>query len=104
MKQIIQHLSSGETILAELPTPAIRSGQLLIKTHRSLVYLSTEKMLVDYGKAGYTSKALIQPKKVKQVLEKIKFDWLLLTLYSRSVNLAYIYRPNETSTGFAGRT
>jgi predicted dehydrogenase/threonine dehydrogenase-like Zn-dependent dehydrogenase len=80
MKQIIQHLSSGETILAELPAPAIRSGQLLIKTHRTLVSLGTEKMLVDFGKAGWISKARSQPEKVKQVLEKIKSDGLKPTL------------------------
>lgn len=80
MKQIIQDLSSGETILAELPAPAIRSGQLLIKTHRSLVSLGTEKMLVDFGKAGWISKARSQPEKVKQVLEKIKSDGLKPTL------------------------
>jgi predicted dehydrogenase/threonine dehydrogenase-like Zn-dependent dehydrogenase len=80
MKQIIQDLSSGETILAELPAPAIRSGQLLIKTHRTLVSLGTEKMLVDFGKAGWISKARSQPEKVKQVLEKIKSDGLKPTL------------------------
>jgi predicted dehydrogenase/threonine dehydrogenase-like Zn-dependent dehydrogenase len=80
LKQIIQDLSSGETILAELPAPAIRSGQLLIKTHRSLVSLGTEKMLVDFGKAGWISKARSQPEKVKQVLEKIKSDGLKPTL------------------------
>lgn len=80
MKQIIQDLSSGETLLAELPAPALRSGQLLIRTHRSLVSLGTEKMLVDFGKAGWISKARSQPDKVKQVLEKIKSDGLLPTL------------------------
>lgn len=80
MKQIIQDLSSGQTILAELPAPALRSGQLLIRTHRTLVSLGTEKMLVDFGKAGWISKARSQPEKVKQVLEKIKSDGLKPTL------------------------
>lgn len=80
MKQIIQDLSSGETRLAELPAPTLRAGQLLIKTHRSLVSLGTEKMLVDFGKAGWIAKARSQPEKVKQVLEKIKSDGLRPTL------------------------
>jgi len=69
MKQIIQHLSSGETILAELPAPALRSGQLLIRTHRSLVSLGTEKMLVDFGKAGWISKAHSQAKNLRWGLQ-----------------------------------
>jgi len=80
MKQIVQDLSSGETILAELPAPAIRSGQVLIKSHRSLVSLGTEKTLVDFGRAGWISKVRSQPEKVKQVLEKVKSDGLKPTL------------------------
>ena len=47
MKQIIQNLKSGKTILEEVPIPKIKSGHILIKTSRSLVSLGTEKMLVD---------------------------------------------------------
>ena len=80
MKQILQNLSNGATELIELPAPALRRGQLLIRTHRSLVSLGTEKMLVDFGKAGWISKARSQPEKVKQVLEKIVSDGLMPTL------------------------
>jgi predicted dehydrogenase/threonine dehydrogenase-like Zn-dependent dehydrogenase len=80
MKQILQNLSNGATELVELPAPALRRGQLLIRTHRSLVSKGTEKMLVDFGKAGWISKARSQPDKVKQVLEKIKSDGLMPTL------------------------
>jgi predicted dehydrogenase/threonine dehydrogenase-like Zn-dependent dehydrogenase len=80
MKQIIQDLSSGETILQELPAPALRRGHLLIRTHRTLVSLGTEKMLVDFGKAGWIAKARSQPEKVKMVFEKIKSDGLRPTM------------------------
>ncbi|MEM9261591.1 MAG: zinc-binding alcohol dehydrogenase, partial [Bacteroidota bacterium] len=55
-------------------------GQVLIRTHRSLVSRGTEKMLVDFGKANYLEKARSQPEKVKQVLDKIKSDGLRPTL------------------------
>lgn len=80
MKQIIQDLKSGETILEEVPVPQIKTGHVLIKTHKSLVSLGTEKMLVDFGKANYIQKARQQPEKVKQVLQKIKTDGLQPTL------------------------
>lgn len=80
MKQIIQHLSSGQTELIELPAPALRRGHLLIRTHRTLVSLGTEKMLVDFGKAGWIQKARSQPEKVKMVLEKIASDGLRPTV------------------------
>ena len=76
MKQIIQDLKSGATILEEVPTPHVKSGTVLIKTTRTLVSLGTERMLVEFGKANLIDKARQQPDKVKQVLDKIKTDGL----------------------------
>lgn len=59
MKQILQNLKNGNTILEEVPAPVIRKGFVLIQTHRSLVSLGTEKMLVEFGKAGFNIIALI---------------------------------------------
>ena len=80
MRQIIQDLKSGKTILEEIPTPRIKEGHVLIQTRITLVSLGTEKMLVNFGKAGYIEKARQQPEKVKQVLNKIKTDGLTPTL------------------------
>ncbi len=80
MKQIIQDLKSGNTILEEVPVPQVRSGCVLIKTHRSLVSLGTERMLVEFGKAGWINKARQQPEKVRQVIQKIKTDGLRPTM------------------------
>lgn len=80
MKQILQNLGSGETLLAEVAAPGVRAGCLLIETEVSLVSLGTEKMLVDFGRAGLIAKARKQPEKVKQVLQKIKTDGLFPTL------------------------
>ena len=80
MKQIIQDLKSGATILEEIPVPQVKAGCVLIKTTRTLVSLGTERMLVEFGKANLIDKARQQPDKVKQVLDKIKTDGLQPTL------------------------
>ncbi|MCC6723565.1 MAG: bi-domain-containing oxidoreductase [Saprospiraceae bacterium] len=80
MKQIIQDLKSGETMLIDVPAPQVRAGHVLIKTQYSLVSLGTERMLVEFGKANFIDKARQQPEKVKQVIEKIKTDGLQPTL------------------------
>ena len=80
MKQIIQDLKKGDTILEEVPTPRIKAGSVLIKTTRSLVSLGTERMLVDFGKANFLQKAKQQPDKVKMVLDKVKTDGLRPTM------------------------
>ncbi|MBO7437606.1 MAG: bi-domain-containing oxidoreductase [Bacteroidaceae bacterium] len=80
MKQIIQDLKSGATILEEVPVPQVKSGCVLIRTTRSLVSLGTERMLVEFGKANLIDKAKQQPDKVKQTLDKIRTDGLTATL------------------------
>ncbi len=80
MKQIIQDLKKGDTILEEVPTPNLKPGCILIKTSRTLVSLGTERMLVDFGKASFLQKAKQQPDKVKMVLNKIKTDGLRPTM------------------------
>ena len=80
MKQLIQYLQTGETILEEIPVPQVRKGCVLIKTSRSLVSLGTEKMLVEFGNANFIEKARQQPEKVKQVFDKIKTDGLKPTI------------------------
>lgn len=82
MKQILQNLGSGETLLAEVPAPGVRSGHVLIRTEASLVSLGTEKMLVAFGQANLLEKARQQPEKVRQVLQKVKTDGLFATLES----------------------
>ena len=57
MKQIIQDLKSGSTILEEVPVPQVKSGYVLIQTTRTLVSLGTERMLVEFGKANLNDKA-----------------------------------------------
>ncbi|MBL6991980.1 MAG: bi-domain-containing oxidoreductase [Bacteriovoracaceae bacterium] len=80
MKQILQNLKTGETSLAEVPVPLVKTGHLLIRSNKTLISLGTERMLLEFGKAGWINKARQQPDKVKQVLEKIQTDGLKPTL------------------------
>ncbi len=80
MKQLVQNLKTGETLLEDVPAPLVRRGQVLIQTSRSLVSLGTERMLVEFGRGNLVAKARQQPDKVRQVLEKIQADGLLPTL------------------------
>ena len=80
MKQVLQHLRSGEIELAEVPCPSVGAGHLLVQTTRSLISAGTERSLVEFSQAGLIGKARAQPEKVKQVLEKIKTDGLLPTM------------------------
>ncbi|HBZ26130.1 MAG TPA: dehydrogenase [Rikenellaceae bacterium] len=80
MKQLIQDLKNGNTLLEEVPAPQVKAGSVLVKTTLSLVSIGTERMLVEFGKANLLDKARQQPDRVKQVLDKIRSEGLLPTL------------------------
>jgi predicted dehydrogenase/threonine dehydrogenase-like Zn-dependent dehydrogenase len=79
MKQVLQNLKTGETLLLTAPAPAVQKGRILINTVTSLISTGTERMLVDFGKSGLIAKARQQPEKVKQVVSKIRTDGLSAT-------------------------
>ena len=74
MNQLLQNLNSRKTELVEEPMPRLKNGHVLVQTRASLISAGTERMLVEFGKAGYIAKAESQPDKVKQVLEKTRTD------------------------------
>jgi predicted dehydrogenase len=80
VKQILQHLGTGATEVAEVPAPGVSAGQLLIRTSHTLISAGTERMLLDFGKANPLEKARQQPEKVRQVLQKVRTDGLLQTI------------------------
>ena len=80
MKQILQSLKTGSIEVADVPIPRTSRGCLLIQTSQTLISAGTERMLVEFGKAGWIDKARQQPDKVRMVLDKIKTDGLQPTL------------------------
>ena len=80
MKQIVQNLSSRNFI--EVPIPTLKKGQVLIKSSKTLLSSGTEKFLIDFGKSNLIQKALKEPDRVKEVVNKTKTDGLLNTLQS----------------------
>jgi predicted dehydrogenase/NADPH:quinone reductase-like Zn-dependent oxidoreductase len=80
MKQLLQSLKTGATEVAEVPCPTVKPGQVLIRSSQTLVSAGTERMLVEFGKAGWIDKARQQPDKVRMVLDKIRTDGLMPTV------------------------
>ncbi len=80
MKQLLQSIRNGQTDIVDVPAPELRPGHLLIQTRVTLISAGTERMLVEFGKAGWIEKARQQPDKVRQVVDKIRTDGLVPTL------------------------
>ena len=88
MKQVLQNLKTGITEVTDARCPRAGCGQLLISTSYTLVLAGTERMLVDFGKAGLIDKGRQQPDKVRMVLDKIRTDGLMPTLHAVRNKLA----------------
>ncbi len=79
MKQVLQSLKTGEIEIADIPVPLTRPGHLLIEARKSLISIGTERMLLQFGRAGWIEKAMKQPDRVRQVLQKVKTDGVMPT-------------------------
>jgi predicted dehydrogenase/threonine dehydrogenase-like Zn-dependent dehydrogenase len=88
LRQIVQHLGSGRTELIDVPAPGPRRGRLLVRATRSLVSLGTERMLVEFGRGSWLSKARQQPEKFRAVLAKVRSEGLFATLSAVRSKLA----------------
>ena len=79
MLQLLQNLRDGRTLLENVPAPGPAPGTLLIQTSRSLVSAGTERMLVNFGRAGWLGKIRQQPEKVRAVIAKVRAEGPMAT-------------------------
>ena len=79
MKQVLENLKDGSIDLTEVPTPQPGPGEVLVQTTATLISSGTERMLVEFGRAGWFERAREQPEKVRLVLDKIRTDGLVAT-------------------------
>lgn len=80
MKQLIQNLRDGKTIVTDVPVPIARPGTALVKTATSLVSAGTERMLVEFAKKSVLGKAQTRPDLVRKVIQKARHEGVLKTL------------------------
>lgn len=79
MKQIFQSLRTGEVTIEVLPCPGADDGKVLIRTSTSLISAGTERMLLDFGRAGWLEKIRQQPERWRTVIDKIRSDGVIAT-------------------------
>ena len=87
MIQLLQSLRDGTITVPEIPCPAASRNGLLLRSRATLISAGTERMLLDFGKAGWIDKARQQPDQVRKVLEKVRTDGLAATLESVQAKL-----------------
>lgn len=77
MKQLIQNISSGRAVVTDIPAPAARRGQILVRVMASLISAGTERSIVEFAEKNLIQKALARPDLVRQLVEKSKREgWM----------------------------
>jgi predicted dehydrogenase/threonine dehydrogenase-like Zn-dependent dehydrogenase len=79
MKQVSQHVKSGAIVIEEVPTPAMKSGHLLVQTHYSVISPGTERTSVLSRSGSLVSKAKRNPDLVKKILQQVGQQGLIAT-------------------------
>src|SRR5215211_1808097 len=79
MKQLLQNIKNGKSIVEDVPIPTPREGQALVKVEASLVSAGTERMVVEFAEKSLVGKARSRPDLVKQVIDKARREGLVNT-------------------------
>ena len=97
MKQIVQDVRSGDTVVLDVPIPKPGLGMALVRTGASLVSVGTERTLVEFAAKSLAGKARSRPDLVKQVLDKdyTKEDYIKQFTIRVPENLAKIERVEK---------
>ncbi|HSK67080.1 MAG TPA: bi-domain-containing oxidoreductase [Anaerolineales bacterium] len=79
MKQLLQNIKTGKSMVEDVPVPTPRPDQALIKVEASLVSAGTERMVIEFAEKSLVGKARSRPDLVKQVLDKARREGLVNT-------------------------
>jgi predicted dehydrogenase len=71
MRQLIANLQTGELELLDVPGPRPGPGEIVVANEWSVVSPGTERMLLGFARASLPGKALREPARVRQALQKV---------------------------------
>jgi predicted dehydrogenase/threonine dehydrogenase-like Zn-dependent dehydrogenase len=79
VKQLTQKLKDGHLRVLDVPAPRAGGGQLLVRTHYSIISAGTESSTVSTARKSYLGKVKERPEQFKQVLESLSQKGLVQT-------------------------
>jgi predicted dehydrogenase len=74
MKQVLQSYKTGQLSLADVPSPGVEPGAVLVLTTRSLVSTGTERMTMNLAKKSLLGKAKDRPDLVRKLIARAARD------------------------------
>lgn len=87
MRQVIQDLRSGRTVVEDVPAPVALPGGVLVRNRFSLISAGTERMVVEAGGKGLLNIARERPDLVRRTLDMARKQGIAATIEAVSARL-----------------
>lgn len=79
MRQVVQHIRTGETTAQEIPAPVAGPHEVLVDVRASLISAGTERYVVELANKSLLEKARARPDHVRRVLQKLRQEGVIAT-------------------------
>lgn len=79
MHQVLQNLKDGKLFVADVPSPQLEPGGVLVRNVASVISVGTERTIVRTAQASVLAKAQARPDLVRQVLDNVRREGLRAT-------------------------
>ena len=80
MRQVVQEVGTGKTLVREFPDPMAPPGGVLVANVVSMVSAGTERYVVELAKKSLLGKARERPDHVRRVLQKMRQEGVFTTI------------------------
>jgi predicted dehydrogenase/threonine dehydrogenase-like Zn-dependent dehydrogenase len=99
MKQLLQHPSTGEITVAEVPAPQLLPGCVLVRVAASVLSAGTERASAEFASKNLLQKAQARPDLVRDVITKIRRDGIMATVQAVRTRLDQPQSAGYSSAG-----
>jgi len=99
MKQLLQDARTGDLQIAEVPSPQLLPGCVLVRVAASLVSAGTERASAEFASKNLLAKAKARPDLVRDVMAKMQRDGLASTMQTVRSRLSQPQSVGYSSAG-----
>lgn len=99
MRALLHSFATGESRLIDAPEPLPGRHELVVRSLASVVSPGTERMLVEFGRAPLWKKALSQPDRVRQVIDRARAEGVTTALEAVRARLDTPLAPGYAACG-----
>lgn len=99
MRALLHSFATGESRLIDAPEPLPGRHELVVQSLASVVSPGTERMLVEFGRAPLWKKALSQPDRVRQVIDRARAEGVATALAAVRARLDTPLAPGYAACG-----